>query len=435
MTELEIKLELPIDSTFLSQIIYEGLIYLINKRGSSFNVDSVRLEGDLLEAYKDLDENRIKNIKIKLVGNDLRKGERKGEGYFLYSFLKLLKIKINKIKEMTYGELLKLTKEQGSLQVSRSPINLEATYERSIVLDESGTTLTAPQLLKVDRYAGISSAEMPFMSKRVGLKASLEVILIALLGVYSSYIATAEDHYFAFLSPSEILRILASGDPSLLRNLYSVKEQLRDLLGRTLGGPAEGELMKKSKHLPVPHRRRTLGGPAEGELMVLEVMLNSKIRAELKSRNLDKVSINIFRVSEEGGITYKVHETLPITVYANPYFYHVLSSRGVDARKLCDTLQDALNPKGKIIKTLSSFKSKNKFDEADSILRGVMALYKFVTLADPHYLFQFSRCLSEAQDILERKEDYGKREDYKRRVEFYRNVQRRIGGSLRRLRI
>ncbi|MEM3481341.1 MAG: hypothetical protein QW576_06630, partial [Candidatus Korarchaeum sp.] len=217
----------------------------------------------------------------------------------------------------------------------------------------------------------------------------------------------------------DMLRVLSSGDRARLEHVYFIKEQLRDLLGRTLRGPAEGELM------------------------VLEVMLNSKIRAELKSRNLDKVSINIFRVSEEGGktyrkrktYTYKVHETLPITVYANPYFYHVLSSRGVDARKLCDTLQDALKPRGEIIKTLSSFNSQNKFDEADSILGGVMALYKFVTLADPHYLFQFSRCLSEAQDILERKEDYGKREDYKRRVKFYRDVQRRIGGSLRRLRI
>ena len=387
-----VKLELSPDSTFLSQLIYEGILYaLYSVPGSSFRLDEVDLPDDFLhKAYSEMDDGRINEISIVLTGNDR-----------IEKFLESLKIQERPSKK-TYRELIKLLKEKCKDISLRKEITLQTRRSGdNIFLDKPDcSNLAAPQLFKIDRYTGISMLETGLTSKQLGLKSSPEAVLIGLMGIYSSHITTIRQqnstyHYFVFLSPDEVVDVLSSGDHFKLKSIYSIKELLRDLLSTTLRSSVVSEVM------------------------VLEVMLSTKIRSELESKNLDKVDFNVFKISPEGQ-TYKIYETIPITVYRKPMFYEVLLKRGIKADEVCEKLYEALSPDGVIMEALASFNSRNKYSEADAILRGVLGLYKFVSLADAQGLFQFLRSLEEARTLL--KDD--RRAHY--RVEEYARIERSL---------
>jgi hypothetical protein len=148
------------------------------------------------------------------------------------------------------------------------------------------------------------------------------------------------------------------------------------------------------------------------------------MRAELESKNLDKVDFNVFKISPEGR-TYKIYETIPMSLYREPMFYEALSGRrGIRADRVCEALYEALSPNGLIMDALSSFNSRDKFREADSILKGVLGLYKFVSLADAQGLLQFVRSLEEARAIL--RDD----ERARFRAEGYARIQKALSYAL-----
>jgi hypothetical protein len=76
------------------------------------------------------------------------------------------------------------------------------------------------------------------------------------------------------------------------------------------------------------------------------------------------------------------------------------------------------------MEALRSFASQNKYDEADVVLRGVLDLYRFVTLADISRLYGFLRTLEEAHRILTSTSQRDARAQ--RRAEKYTEIQREI---------
>jgi len=391
-----IKLRMPLDSTFLSEIFYEAVVYILNcVPDSSFNLDEVRLPDDSLRiAYENMVDAKVEEISIMLTGND--KVER---------FFASLNI-AETLPKKTYREVLKILKNSRKNIPITNAVVLQAEMKgRNVFLDlPESCNLAAPQLFKVERYTGFSTIEMNTTSQQLGLRASPIAILIGLLGVYSSHIITVRTlesvyHYFLFFSPDEIASLLASGDRNRLLILYEIKEALRELLSRVLRGSVMSEVL------------------------VLEVLLNAEIRSKLAGENLDKVGFNLFRLSPEG-MTYKIYETIPLSVYKDPLFYHILSKRGVKADKLCEKLQGALSPDGVIMEALRSFASPNKYDEADVVLRGVLDLYRFVTLADTSRLYGFLRSLEEARGILTSTSQRDARAQ--KRAEKYTEIQREI---------
>lgn len=391
-----IKLRMPLDSTFLSEIFYEAVVYILNcVPDSSFNLDEVKLPDDSLRrAYENMVDAKVEEISIMLTGND--KVER---------FFASLNI-AETLPKKTYREVLKILKNSRKNIPITNAVVLQAEMKgRNVFLDlPESCNLAAPQLFKVERYTGFSTIEMNTTSQQLGLRASPIAILIGLLGVYSSHIITVRTlesvyHYFLFFSPDEIASLLASGDRNRLLILYEIKEALRELLSRVLRGSVMSEVL------------------------VLEVLLNAEIRSKLAGENLDKVGFNLFRLSPEG-MTYKIYETIPLSVYKDPLFYHILSKRGVKADKLCEKLQGALSPDGVIMEALRSFASQNKYDEADVVLRGVLDLYRFVTLADTSRLYGFLRSLEEARSILTSTSQRDARAQ--RRAEKYTEIQREI---------
>jgi hypothetical protein len=396
-----LKLVMPPDSTFLSQAIYEGVLYILNfVPDPSFKFGEAILPSDsLCRAYGSMDEGRIDGISVALNPND-----NKGVGELLG------RLGIGEeLPKKTYRELLRLLKERNmGMRMAKDVLTIKMEMKRDKVFlgsPDRGEDLSAPQLFKIDRYTGISALEMETTSKQIGLRASPEVILIGLLGIYSSHVTTIRQrdnayHYFLFLSHDEIAKLLNSGDPLKLRVIYSIKEELRDLLSRTLRSSVVNEVM------------------------ILEVMLSTGMRAELESKNLDKVDFNVFKISPEGR-TYKIYETIPMSLYREPMFYEALSGRrGIRADRVCEALYEALSPNGLIMDALSSFNSRDKFREADSILKGVLGLYKFVSLADAQGLLQFVRSLEEARAIL--RDD----ERARFRAEGYARIQKALSYAL-----
>jgi hypothetical protein len=396
--EMILNLKIPPDSTFLSQIIYEGIIYALqSNHGASFSLNEVNLSNDFLKrAYGNMNDEIISEISIKFTGNDK-----------VNKIIEKLGIR-KKIPKKNYRELLKILREiHQNISINRNNIVLQTKIgNKDIFLDTpENSDLVAPQLFKIDRYTGISTMEMGLISEQLTLKASLEVILIGLMGIYSSYITTVRQqkntyYYFVFMSPEEIISLLSSGDRYKLINVYSIKELLRDILSVTL----------KSSIV--------------GEIAILEVILNTKIRSELESKSLDKVNFVVFKISPEGQ-TYKIYETIPITVYRRPMFYEVLSSMHVkNADKVCEVLYEALSPDGVVMKTLESFNFKNKYDECEIILRGVLGLYRFVSLSDAQGLFQFLRSLEDACSIIKNNEKA------RYRIYEYANIQKELSYAL-----
>jgi len=264
-----IKLRMPLDSTFLSEIFYEAVVYILNcVPESSFNLDEVRLPDDSLRrAYESMVDAKIEEISITLTGND------KVEKFFAS-----LNITATPPKK-TYKEVLKILKNScEKIPTIKDAVALQAEMKgKKVFLDlPERCSLAALQLFKVDRYTGFSTLEMNTTSQQLGLRASPIAILLGLLGVYSSHIITVTTvesvyHYFLFFSPDEIASLLASGDRNRLLILYGIKEALRELLSRVLRGSVMSEVL------------------------VLEVLLNAEIRSKLASGNLDKVGFNLFK--------------------------------------------------------------------------------------------------------------------------------------------
>jgi hypothetical protein len=69
--------------------------------------------------------------------------------------------------------------------------DIEAIFNisgKNFIIDKN--EITAPQLLKVERYTGITSLESNLSTRQITIRCSREILLLALLGIYSSFVIT-----------------------------------------------------------------------------------------------------------------------------------------------------------------------------------------------------------------------------------------------------
>jgi hypothetical protein len=372
MTLLELKI--PIDSTFLSHTIYEGILFSISSSNTNtFSAKEVYFPKDFLKkAYKSLEDERIDKITIIFTGNDK-----------IETLLETLKI--SEKPKKTFRGLIKVIKNNDTRIPEPDNIKLLLKLEKKNMLIDSDrkVCLAAPQLFKVDRYTGISSFETKLISEQLGLRMSAETILLSLLGTYSSHVTTVRGqenvyHYFLFFAPEEVVSLLNNGDLGQLNVYLTMKEEIMEGLVDFLSSSIVNEFL------------------------LLEIMLNTKFLESMRKKGLDKIGLILFKVSPEGQ-TYKIYEIIPITLYKEPAFYDILAKKTRNADKICEILSSVLSSGETIANALKSFNTRNKFDEADEILKGVLSLYRFVVLADVQGLYDFLHYLKNACKILEAK--------------------------------
>jgi hypothetical protein len=387
----KVKLLMPPDSTFLSSIVHEGILFLISRNHAQrFGLKEIHFEPNFLsKAYSGLDDEKIQNVRIAMAGNDNLNSKLFEK---LGSALKSRK---------TFYDLIKMLKDNSTLIKEKEEIELELRIsgkDNLMDLRKKSDGIAAPQLLKVDRYTGFTSLETPFTSRQLTFYISPEAALISLLGVYSSFVLSIRQqdqnyYFFLFFSPDEVLKLLFEGNGELVEKYMKIKDYAMDVL------------------------RKIIGKYPLNELIAIELALNLEIRKLMYSENLEKISLLLFKIAPEGQ-TYKIYETLPLDIYRIVPFYEIARKYFGDAEKFIEKLSEVLAPDKIPMEALSSLNRKNRYSEAENVLAAVQNLYRFVILGDAQGFFGFLQKLDEARKKLENSRD--KREAF--RAEKYRQL-------------
>ncbi|MEM2244123.1 MAG: hypothetical protein QXN92_04950 [Archaeoglobaceae archaeon] len=392
----KVRLSLPVDSTFLSSVIYEGLLYLIPEHSKTFSLRDIDFENDFLaKAFSQLEDDRIANVRIVMAGNDNINAK-------IFE-----KIGLALQSKKTFYDLLKMLKDNSNAIKLTKNIDIELKINKKdnlIDLNKKGDGISAPQLLKIDRYTGFSSLETPYTSQQLTLYTSTEVALIALLGIYSAFVVSTRqqqqnNYYFLFFSPDEVLKLLANGNKDLIKAYLQVKDKAREMLSEII-----------ARHY-------------SHELLIAEVALNLEIRDLLKKENLDKVSLMLFKISPEGQ-TYKIYEIVPLEFFSDTRL-DAISKYFRDQERLIETLREVVSPRSILLEALASMNRKNRYAEAENILVAIQGLYRFVVLGDAQGFQEFMQKLSEAVRKLENSEDGRER----RRAEEYRRFISKLSSA------
>lgn len=391
----KVKLLMPADSTFLSSVIYEGLLYLIHKdHAQRFDLREIDFKPNFLsKAYSELEYEKIENVRIAMAGNDNLNSK-------LFE-----KLGSNLKSRKTFYDLIKMLKDNSGIIREKELVELKfriSGKDNLLDLKRKSEGIAAPQLFKIDRYTGFSSLETPYTSKQLTFYISPEVALISLLGIYSSFILNVRQqdqnyNYFLFFSPDEVLKLLLEGSKDLVDRYFKLKKIAMDKL--------RGIIEKYQLN----------------ELIAIELAINLEIRRLMDSENLDKFSLLLFKIAPEGQ-TYKIYETIPLEIYGSISFYEIAGKYFKDADKFIENLSDALSPDEILMEALSSLNKRNRYSEAENVLSAVQNLYRFVMLGDAQGFFGFLRGLEEARRKLENSKD--KRETH--RAGRYRRILARF---------
>ncbi|MEM3404149.1 MAG: hypothetical protein QXJ17_06420 [Nitrososphaeria archaeon] len=371
---VRIKLELPIDSTFLSETIYEGLLFAIAKSNSvrNFNTQQIEFEDAFLSnSFKEAED--YANVKITLTGNDNINTE-------LFKKLGLTEVKSDK----KINQLFERLHENAEGLNSKSEIEIAYKLKGRIVLfdvedKKEGLSL---QLLKVDRYTGFTSIETTYTCQQLTSYFSKELILISLLGVYSSHVHTLHmptarglqpAYYFLFFSPDETMNLFSGYNTALVDRLISIKNRVKKVL------------------------RETLEYSSLNEILCLQLILDLEIHKQMENDNLDKLSLILFRVNPEGH-TYKIYEVLPLILHRQTLFHSkVREFFGDNSESFVKAVSTFLSDR-RIRSVLASLNKRTRMNETDQILKAIQYLYRFVVIGDASGLSNFIRSVAEAHE-------------------------------------
>ncbi len=377
----EISLNFPINTSLLSEILYEGLLYLtLNSTYKQVRLNYLKLK-DFRDAIRSLNEEKLSRVQVRLTPNDYKPLGK------LLSFLGLKK----PLPYRNYSDILLILKRNIDEINVKSKVNISISIGQNMLIDvkskEEGVAL--PQIFKIDRYTGLSSLETKLMLKQITAYVSKEVALILILGLYSSFVARVvqqlgrgrrnEIYYFLMFSPEEINKLLSLGSESiaLIRSLFLIKDLAKDVL------------------------EKIVSKTSLNEALAVELSLNLRIREALRKYNLEKVSFILFKVALEGR-TYKIYEQTPITIYRVPPFIRILGRFFRDPESIAGRISRVLRPGREVLRALSNPDS----DEHGDIVEAVIGLYRFVVLGDPAGWYLFTRKLMDAHNAALKRKTY-----------------------------
>lgn len=353
---------LPVDNSLTCQLIHEGLLYAIREKRIQIKEPMhIDVPEDLLmTVYNGLEEERLRSVELSMAGNDVKNEERVPP---VGKFIKSLNITTDQ-KVKNYASLLRILKENSERlpRITRDiSVRLNITGDSVLIGDinnkEDGVAL---QLFKVERYMGITSTELHFTTKQIGTYLSREVLLLSLLGIYSSFVTKVSErgntyYYFLLFDAGEVIRMLRG--ESDIQTLFLLKEKVRDELAKVI----------RSHY--------------SEELVLCELVVNATLQQLFRSYNITSLSLLLGRIAREGQ-TYKIYQILPITVYRREY------------SELYGLLNDVLN----VIRTRLNNPSNPEYSNLILIVNGI---YRFLILGDVHGLYILSRELLNALNKLD----------------------------------
>jgi hypothetical protein len=393
-----IKLSISPDTTFLNSLIFEGLLFAIKNVPNKIkfeDFDKINVTNDsFVEVYSKLDDNVLNKLTINTVGRN--------DAPFWQNLFKSFNITIKEGDKITsYSHILnKLKNNSKNLIINR---DFEIGYNiigKNFIIDKG--EMTAPQLFKVERYTGITSLESDLSTAQITVRSSREILLLALLGIYSSFVITTRildktSYYFLFLSPEETTKLIYERNINLIDAIFRVKDKIKESLK---------DILDYAQLSP--------------ESLIIETLLNLSFIETLEKSNLDKISLILFRIDHEEQ-TYKIYDQLPIYVYKKSLTYEILNKYFSKKEEFCNEISKTLNKNGIIGKSLINYIKGDEVKEAPALLRAIKELYRFVVFADASGLFGFLRNLQDAVNIL--RTENKRLDDMKKYVELISKIE------------
>jgi hypothetical protein len=416
-----IKLSISPDTTFLNSLLFEGLLFTIKNATNKIkfeDFDKISVTSDsFVEVYSKLDDNVLNKLTINTVGRN--------DAPFWQNLFKSFNITIKEGDKITsYSHILnKLKNNSKNLIINRDfEIGYNVIRKKknfNFIIDKG--EMTAPQLFKVERYTGITSLESDLSTEQITVKSSREILLLALIGIYSSFVITTRilkgqtyktSYYFLFLSPEEYSKLIYERNINLIDAVFRVKDKIKEGLK---------DILDYAQLSP--------------ESLIIETLLNLSFIEALEKSNLDKISLILFRIDHEKQ-TYKIYDQLPIYVYRRSPVYEILDKYFNKKEEFCEEIIKVLSKRGIIGKSLINYigikedetqrkrkkkKQKEEVKEAPALLRAIKELYKFIVFADTSGLFGFLRNLQDAVNIL--RAENKRLDDMKRYVELISKIE------------
>jgi len=357
---------LPLDGSLRNLLIYEGLLFILQEVPPTqwTDIPHGRLtitRSDLISALEKCEEGeKIKSLNISIGKND------RGSVLRLLSSLGIEGKKEEKLTK--YGDIIGVILEnRRNIRISHR-IELGATIKgKNLFIDYTNVISKRVddkkrvadgrisfQLFKTERYKGLTSTEHPYTTKQLTTYMSPEATLIALLGLYSSFITTSDNiHYMLFFSPEEVGSILA-GDKDV-RTMFIIKEAAKSLLV---------DIIRKKY---------------SEELVVVETLLNAKIQEAMGQQNVRSLSLILLKLAREGQ-TYKIYQQLPLNFYKR------------ESPEIWRLIAEVLSPSEVILSRLA----KNDNVEYNNLLSSINGFYRYVVLGDRWGLYLAIRELQHA---------------------------------------
>jgi hypothetical protein len=367
---VKIKIEYPIDNTFFSSLLFEGLLYIIsnNKSDCSFNINEIEFKDKnfISDIYSNLDDNRINDLRLRMVGND-------NINRTIFE-----KFGLNITSKKIYSDLINVLKgESKNLMIDRDSIVISSNLRKNEVLIDVKSKQEGVQaaIFKTERYMGITSTEMNLTNKQLTQYFSKEVALILLLGLYSSFITTIilqKQPYYFFLvfSPEEFIELLSKGNKELIKKFFEIKS----------------EMMQELKSI--------ISKNPSNELILIELILNLKLQKLLRDYNIRKISFTLFKLALEGQI-YKIYEQIPLTILSENPFKKIISKISKKTDDLIHNLYWLFtSPKSPVLTGLAD----NNYVAYSNLMRALYGIYRFVTVGNAQGWFDFIRELHNAYE-------------------------------------
>ena len=377
------ELPFPIDGTFLSSAIYEGVLSYYACKKDNFDCIKKRVR-DITSGAR----------------FDIPSTGKNDQSFFR---------ELGRQYQYTYGEegtllflrnLLENVQESPKLESVEMQIGNIIFEKDAFVIGNKN--ITGLQLFKCDRYSGFTSLETNYTTSQITLRTSPEVALTLLIGVASSFIDRADNFYcFLFFSPDEIVRLYSErNNIDLVRKYFMVKDKAIEIL------------------------RTAYLAASPGEIAIMELALNLKLQEEMNKYNLDKVSFMLFRIAREGN-TYKIYEQIPLTLYRRIVFRDIVEKYFKNPERFIKKLSKIFEEKDKkpyfrLWNALRSLSRQQPESEASNVLSAIMNLYRFVILGDPQGYYQFLRELHNCYRKAETEGNEKKSEDYRRIIDRLR---------------
>ena len=349
----------PPNETLLSSMLYEGYIRILEGCGEEVDEECVR---------KVLETLGKKEVNFGFTGNDIRHTL----GKIQYKF---------KVSIKSFQDLINFFK---TLKIQDLRIDVRLSEDKDAVLvgvpgftKEEGYSF---QIMKIDRYGGISSTESRTFTEQVTTYADLSGLLMFFTGLASSYVTSIrdrdrykDDHYFLFFDVRTLLTWVLAGGASNVGNWVIIKDKL----------------LEKIKE------RIEEYGDINDEIITLSVLFNSSLLEALRDSKVDYTGFRLIKVSREGQI-YKIYVDMPLRVYPNVKLHENWEEEKRIMNEISNIIDVLIRPASRFIKR------RDNIGDGYHAFKALRYLYLYVTTGDPTYLNMMYREIHEAYVVSKR---------------------------------